>query len=153
MQQSYFDHYRRRWTLSRWIHRKLLTALQENLVFVRSAFSAINIIERWIAGEGPPMNDHVVVRADRAGFIDYYRPDLPGIRASRVADLVRYYREAPPTDARTWLHDLDAASAWVEKLALSFSASRRPTRAWRWTRPIFRATATGTPMRGARRRR
>ncbi|HEV7413225.1 MAG TPA: hypothetical protein VGP14_06165 [Casimicrobiaceae bacterium] len=116
MQQSYFDHYRRRWTLSRWIHRKLLTALQENLVFVRSAFSAINIVERWIAGEGPPMNDHVVVRADRAGFIDYHRPDLPGIRASRVAELVRYYREEPPTDSRTWLHDLDAASAWVEKI-------------------------------------
>jgi len=92
MQQSYFDHYRRRWTLSRWIHRKLLTALQENLVLVRSAFSATNIVERWIAGEGPPVNDHVLVRADRAGFIDYHQPDLPAIRASRLSaiEALRY---------------------------------------------------------------
>ncbi|MGH8713646.1 MAG: hypothetical protein ACREYB_06545 [Casimicrobiaceae bacterium] len=116
MQQSYFDHYRHRWTLARWIHRKLLTVLQEHLVFVRSAFAATGIVERWIAGEGPPMNDHVVVRADRAGFIDYHRPDLPGIRASRIADLARYYREEPPTDAKTWLNDLAAVSRWVERI-------------------------------------
>jgi len=90
--------------------------LQENLVLVRSPFAATNIVERWIAGEGPPVNDHVFVRADRAGFIDYHQPNLAFIRASRVADLVRYYREEPPTDARTWLHDLDAVSAWVEKI-------------------------------------
>jgi len=53
---------------------------------------------------------------DRAGFIDYHQPDLPAIRASRVRDLIRYYREEPATDARTWLHDLDAVSAWVEKI-------------------------------------
>jgi hypothetical protein len=116
MQQSYFDHYRHRWTLSRWIHRKLLTALQENLVLVRSAFAVTNIVERWIAGEGPPVNDHVIVRADRAGFIDYHWPDLPRIRASRIADLARYYREEPPTEAATWLRDLDTVSSWVEKI-------------------------------------
>jgi hypothetical protein len=116
MQQSYFDHYHHRWTLSRWIHRTLLTVLQEHLVFVRSAFALTNIVERWIAGEGPPMNDHVFVRADRVGFIDYHRPDLPGIRASRIADLVRYYREEPPTDAGTWLHDLETVTSWVEKI-------------------------------------
>lgn len=116
MQQSYFDHYRHRWTLARWIHRELLTVLQQHLVFVRSPFAATNIVERWMAGEGPPMNDHVVVRADRAGFIDYDRPDLPGIRASRIADLARYYREEPPTDAKTWLNDLATVSQWVDKI-------------------------------------
>lgn len=116
MQQSYFDHYRHRWTLARRIHRKLLTVLQEHLVFVRSAFAATNIVERWIAGEGLPLNDRVVVRADRAGFIDYRRPDLPGIRASRIADLARYYREEPPTDAKTWLSDLATVSTWIEKI-------------------------------------
>lgn len=116
MQQSYFDHYHHRWTLARRVHRKLLTVLQEHLVFVRSAFAITNIVERWIAGVGPPMNDHVVVRADRAGFIDYDRPDLPSIRASRIADLVRYYREEPPTDAKTWLADLATVSAWIEKI-------------------------------------
>lgn len=116
MQQSYFDHYRHRWTLARRIHRKLLTLLQENLIFVRSAFSATNIVERWIAGEGPPMNDSVVVRADRAGFIDYRRPDLPAIRASRIADLVRYYREDRPPDAQTWLDDLASVSTWIERI-------------------------------------
>ena len=116
MQQSYFDHYRHRWTLARRMHRALLTVLQEHLVFVRSAFALTNIVERRIAGEGPPVNDHVVVRADRAGFIDYHWPDLPRIRAARIADLVRYYRDEPPTDAATWLRDLDTVSAWVEKI-------------------------------------
>lgn len=116
MQRSYFDHYRHRWTFARWVHRKLLTLLQEHLVFVRSAFALTNVFERWVAGEGPPVNDHVVVRADRAGFIDYHWPDLPRIRASRIADLQRYYRDEPPTDARTWLRDLDTVSTWVEKI-------------------------------------
>ena len=116
MQQGYFDHYHRRWTTARRIHRELLTLLQEHLIFVRSAFSLTNIVQRWIAGEGPPMNDHVVVRADRAGFIDYHRPDLPGIRASRVAALARYYRDEPPDDPATWLANLATVSTWIEKI-------------------------------------
>ena len=46
MQQEYLDHYRRRWTLARRIHRLLLTRVQEHLVLARSSFSVINIVER-----------------------------------------------------------------------------------------------------------
>ena len=114
MQQSYFDHYRNRWTLARRIHRKLLTALQKRLVMVRSPFSIANMLERRIAGQGLPINDRIVVRADRAGFIDYHRPDLADIRAARIKDLARYYRDEPAVDASTWLSDLALVSSWVE---------------------------------------
>src|SRR5664279_4708607 len=116
MQQSYFDHYRNRWTLARLIHRRLLTGLQKRLVMVRSPFSLAGMLERRIAGTGLPINDRIVVHADRAGFIDYNRPDLAGIRNARIADLARYYREEPPDDASIWLKDLDAVSDWVRRI-------------------------------------
>src|SRR6202171_25685 len=54
MQQEYFDHYRRRWTLARRIHRSLLTFVQERLVLARSSFSLVNVVERWISGAAMP---------------------------------------------------------------------------------------------------
>lgn len=116
MQQGYIDHYRKRWTLARRIHRQLLTLLQEKLVLVRSTFSLPNIVERFLDGHGLPFNEHVVMRADRVGLLDYRRPDLAVIREARVAGLVAYYRDNPPTDAGTWLADLATVSAWVAKI-------------------------------------
>jgi len=87
MQQDYLDHYRHRWTLARRIHRVLLTPLQERLVLTRSSFSLVNLVERLVTGDGLPRNEHTVVRADRAGFVDYAHPDLAWTQAKRVMDL------------------------------------------------------------------
>jgi hypothetical protein len=116
MQQEYFDHYRRRWTLARRIHRSLLTFVQARLVLARSSFSLVNVVERWISGVGMPLNEHVVVRADRIGLVDYRHPDLGWTRAKRVADLEAYYRDNPPVPADVWLADLATVSEWIERI-------------------------------------
>ena len=116
MQQDYIDHYKKRWTLARRIHRTLLTELQERLVLVRSAFSAVNIAERLLGHHGMPLRDHTVVRADRVGFIDYHHPDLAWTHAKRVFDLKEYYRDNTPVPADEWLADLAIVSEWIERI-------------------------------------
>ena len=116
MQQDYVDHYRKRWSIARSIHRRLLTLLQERLVMVRSSFSLANIVERVIDGAGLPFNEHVVMRADRVGFIDYRHSDVAAIRAARVAAVVDYYRDNPPTPPQRWLAELATVSSWVAKI-------------------------------------
>ncbi|HEY8622502.1 MAG TPA: hypothetical protein VIM74_01435 [Casimicrobiaceae bacterium] len=116
MQQEYLEHYRHRWTLARRIHRSLLTWLQERLVLSRSSFSLTNAVERLISGAGLPLNEHVVVRADRVGLIDYRHPDLAWTHAKRVADLEAYYRDNPPVAADVWLSDLATVSVWIKRI-------------------------------------
>jgi hypothetical protein len=116
MQQEYFDHYRRRWTLARRIHRSLLTFVQERLVLARSSFSLVNVVERWIAGRGMPQNEHTIVRSDRVGLVDYHHPDLAWTRAKRVIDLTEYYRDNPPEPADVWLSDLAIVSGWIKRI-------------------------------------
>jgi hypothetical protein len=116
MQQDYLDHYRHRWTLARRIHRSLLTLLQERLVLSRSSFSLTNVVERLVSGDGMPLNEHVVVRADRVGRVDYRHPDLAWTHAKRVTDLEAYYRDNPPVAADVWLTDLALVSAWIKRI-------------------------------------
>jgi hypothetical protein len=116
MQQGYIDHYNKRWTLARRIHRTLLTELQKRLVLVRSAFSAVSVAERFLDHHGMPLNDHIVVRADRVGFIDYHHPDLAWTHAKRVFDLKEYYRDNSPTPPDEWLADLADVSEWIERI-------------------------------------
>jgi hypothetical protein len=116
MQQPELDHYRRRWTLARFVHRGLLTLLQERLVLMRSAFSFVNVGERLLAGDGLPRNEHVLVRADRAGFVDYKHPDLAWTHAKRVMDLEAYYRDNPPVAPEAWLADLATVSGWIRRI-------------------------------------
>ncbi len=116
MQQSEIDHFHKRWTLARRIHRELLTWLQERLVLMRSSFSLVNVVQRLIAGDGLPRNEHVFVRADRAGFIDYHHSDLAWTHAKRVLDLEAYYRDNPPQPAAAWLADLATVSQWVKRI-------------------------------------
>ena len=116
MQQEYIDHYKKRWTLARRIHRTLLTELQERLVLVRSDFSAVNIAQRFLNHHGMPLKDHTVVRADRVGFIDYRHPDLAWTHEKRVFDLKNYYRDNTPTPPDEWLADLAVVSEWIERI-------------------------------------
>ncbi len=116
MQQEYLDHYRRRWTLARRIHRSLLTWVQERLVFARSSFSLVNVAERLIAGVGMPRHEHIVVHADRVGLVDYHHPDLAWTHAKRVIDLEEYYRDNPPDAADVWLSDMATVSKWIVRI-------------------------------------
>ncbi|TMH21588.1 MAG: hypothetical protein E6H64_07665 [Betaproteobacteria bacterium] len=117
MQQGYVDHYRRRWTLAREIHRRLLTFVQERLVLAGSRFSAIYLIQRLLEGHPLPVNDYYyVLREDRSGSADYHRSDVTAIRAARVADLAAYYRDNPPTDPDVWRKDLTPVSEWVQRI-------------------------------------
>ena len=116
MQQPWLNHYRDRWSRARRIHREIATVLQEHFVLLRSPFSVANLVRRYLAGQGLPFNDYVVLRADRVGFLDYRRTDIAAIRNRRVADLETYYRENPPPDAATWLQDLTAVSEWVRRI-------------------------------------
>jgi hypothetical protein len=116
MQQSWIAHYGDRWSRARWIHREIATWLQERVVFLRSPFSLANLARRWLAGIGLPFNDYVVLRRDRVGFLDYRRTDVAAIKSRRVADLELYYRENPPPDPATWLHDLEEVSGWVRRI-------------------------------------
>ncbi len=116
MQQPWFDHYRHRWTLARRIHRALLTPLQEHLVFIRSPFALVQIVRRWLADYGPPINDYVRIRRDRLGLLDYRRTDVDAIRDRRIADLRDYYRDNPPDPPAQWLDALQQVSAWVRTI-------------------------------------
>ena len=116
MQQPWIAHYRDRWSRARWIHREITTRLQEQFVFLRSPFSLANLGRRFLAGIGLPFNDYVVLRGDRVGFVDYRRTDVAAIRSRRIADLESYYRDNPPPDAASWLHDLDDVSGWVRRI-------------------------------------
>lgn len=116
MQQGELDHYKRRWTLARFIHRTLLTRLQERLVLMRSQFSFVSLGERLLVGDGLPRNDHVLLRADRAGFVDYHHPDLAWTHAKRVIDLENYYRDNPPVAPGTWLAELATVSDWIRRI-------------------------------------
>ena len=154
MQQEYFDHYRRRWTLARRIHRALLTFVQERLVLARSSFSMVNMVERWISGVGMPLNEHVVVHADRVGLIDYRHPDLTWTRAKRVADLEAYYRDNPPVPADVWLSDLATVSGWIERIdkrggRVVFFREPASGKACCSTKLIFPAASTGTLTRAS----
>jgi hypothetical protein len=117
MQQPWFDHFKHRWSLARRIHRELLTPLQEHLVFIRSPFAWVQIVRRWIAGYGPPINDYVRIRRDRLGLLDYRRTDVDAIRERRIVDLREYYRDNPPDAPDAWLAALDAeVSPWVRTI-------------------------------------
>jgi hypothetical protein len=78
MQQEYLDHYRRRWTLARRIHRLLLTGVQEHLVLARSSFSLVNMVERMIAGRGMPQNEHASFALDASDCSIITIPTSPG---------------------------------------------------------------------------
>ncbi len=116
MQQHYLKHYHDRWSIARRIHRQIESALQERLVFMRSAFSAVNLARRFLAGFGMPFNDYVVLRPDRIGFLDYRRTNVAAIKARRIEDLEAYYKEFPPPPPDVWLHDLDEVSAWARRI-------------------------------------
>ncbi|MEO5699785.1 MAG: hypothetical protein ABIS17_17720 [Casimicrobiaceae bacterium] len=113
MQQPWLDHYRQRWTLARRFHRMLLTPLQQHLVFMRSPFAVVEIVRRWLAGYGPPINDYVFMRPDRLGKLDYRRTNVDAIRDRRIADLREYYRTTPPDPPEAWLAALEQVSTWV----------------------------------------
>ena len=116
MQRPWFDHYRNRWSLARRIHRMLLTPLQQHLVFIRSPFAVVQIVRRWLAGYGPPINDYVVMRPDRLGLLDYRRTNVAAIRERRIADLRDYYRDNVPDPPQAWLAALEEVSAWVRTI-------------------------------------
>lgn len=116
MQEPWFDHYRQRWTRAREIHRRLLTPLQEHLVFVRSPFAIVQMVRRQLADYGLPINDYVVLRPDRLGKIDYRRTDVDAIRDRRLADLQEYYRDNPPDPAAQWLNALSTVSQWTRTI-------------------------------------
>jgi hypothetical protein len=117
MQQGYVDHYHRRWTLARRIHRKLLTLVQERFILAGSRFSAIYMIQRLLEGHPLPVNNYYyVLREDRSGAADYHRSDVAAIRAARVADHAAYYRDNPPTDPDVWRKDLTLVSEWVRRI-------------------------------------
>jgi hypothetical protein len=116
MQQEYIDHYRRRWTLARRVHRSILTWVQERIVISRASFALTNLVERLITNDGLPRNDHVVVHADRAGLVDYRHPDLARTHAMRVTGLKAYYRDNPPVAPDAWLADLATVSAWIRRI-------------------------------------
>jgi hypothetical protein len=116
MQQPWIDHYQRRWTFARKVHRLLLSPLQQYLVFMRSPFAWVALARRELAGYGMPFNDYLVMRADRVGFLDYRRTNVEAIRHQRIVDLVDYYRDYPPAPPRQWLADLGQVSAWVEAI-------------------------------------
>ncbi len=116
MQQPWIDHYEHRWTLAREIHRRLLTPLQQHLVFVRSPFAMVQMVRRQLANYGLPINDYVVLRPDRMGELDYRRTNVDAIRDRRVLDLREYYRDNPPEPATQWLGELSEVSAWVRAI-------------------------------------
>jgi hypothetical protein len=116
MQQGELDHYKRRWTLARFIHRTLLTGLQERLVLMRSEFSIVRLGERLLAGDGLPRKDYARLRADRGGFAAFYHADLAWTSAKRVFDLENYYRENPPIPPEAWLADLATVSNWIRRI-------------------------------------
>jgi hypothetical protein len=58
----------------------------------------------------------VILRSDRAGFVDYHHPDLAWTHAKRVIDLENYYRDNPPVPAETWLADLATVSDWIRRI-------------------------------------
>src|SRR5262249_5420300 len=103
-------------SLARKIHRQFETLLQEHLVFMRSAFSAAGMAQRFLAGFGMPFNDYVVLRADRVGFLDYRRTNVEAIKARRIADLEAYYKDFPPPPAVEWVRDLTEVSEWVRRI-------------------------------------
>lgn len=118
MQQGYVDHYRRRWTLARQIHRWLLTFVQERLVLAGARFSAVYMIRRLLEGHTLPVNDSFsALREDRSGSLDYQRSDVAAIRAVRVAELAAYYRDNPPPGPDAWRQDLAQVSEWVRRIA------------------------------------
>jgi len=116
MQQPWFDHYEHRWTMARRIHRALLTPLQQHFVFIRSPFAWVQILRRYLAGYGPPINDYVVILPDRLGVLDYRRTDVAAIRERRIADLREYYRDNRPDPPAQWLAALDQVSTWVRMI-------------------------------------
>lgn len=116
MQQPWVDHYRHRWTLARKIHRVLLTPLQEHLVLIRSPFSAVQMLRRKLAGFGLPVNDYVVMQADRLGLLDYRRTNIAAIRERRLLDLADYYRDNPPDPPEKWLADLEPVTQWIRTI-------------------------------------
>ncbi|MEP7062131.1 MAG: hypothetical protein ABI881_07015 [Betaproteobacteria bacterium] len=116
MQQPWIDHYQRRWTFARKVHRLLLSPLQQYLVFMRSPFAWVALARRELAGQGMPFNDYLVMRWDRVGFLDYRRTNIEAIRHQRIVDLIDYYRDYPPAPPKRWLDDLRQVSAWVEAI-------------------------------------
>jgi len=116
MQRDYVQHYRVRWSLARELHRRLLTPLQENFVLMRSQFALVNVVKRWMAGYGLPINEHMIFRADRVGFVDYRHPGLDTLRQARVDGLAEWYRDHPAAPPETWLRDLAPVSEWVDEI-------------------------------------
>jgi hypothetical protein len=117
MQQAYVDHYQRRWTLAREIHRLLLSFVQERVVFANSRFSAIYQIQRLMEGYLLPANGYYyTMRRDRSGSADYHRSDAVTIRAIQVAGLTAYYHDNPPPSPEIWRKDLPLVSGWVRRI-------------------------------------
>lgn len=112
-QQPWFDHYAKRWTFARKLHRLLLTPLQEHLALMRFRFAWAQMLRRQLRGAGLPINDYVHLRADRLGMIDYSRADVAAIRELRIRDVRKYPRGEP---AAQWLQALEQVSQWVRTI-------------------------------------
>ena len=85
-------------------------------MFIRSPFAWVQIVRRWLADYGPPINDYVVIRPDRLGLLDYRRTNVAAIRERRIADLREYYRDNRPDPPEQWVSALGQVSTWVRTI-------------------------------------
>jgi hypothetical protein len=115
LQQPYVKNYRQ-WTLSRDMHRRLLSVWQQRAVIARSDFSLLRSLVRWWNREPEPFHPYSWMTASREGFIDYTLTDTSVHRRELEAHLAKYNGHLPGPLPDEWRADLVQAKSWVNAI-------------------------------------
>jgi len=116
LQQPYVLHYHRQWTISRDLHRRLLSFWQRHAVIARSDFSLVRSLVRQWNGEPEPFHPYLWLDELRAGFIDFSRTDPTAHRRELEAHLAQYHGQLPHAPVEAWRADLAQVKTWVSAI-------------------------------------
>jgi hypothetical protein len=116
LQQPWVDHYHRQWTISRDLHRRLLSHWQQHAVIARQDFSLVRSLVRYLNNEPEPFRPYMRMTAMREGGIDYSNTDTSVHRRELQAHLDKHGGRLPGPPPDEWLADVSAARPWVQAI-------------------------------------
>ena len=109
MSAPWVRHYHRDFGPQRRLERRMLTALQNELVVVGSPFNLVRRLEGWL-DDRPPPRHYTTLLDDRTIAAEYERADVPGLREHFTRALAADYDKHPPPSPERWRDDLERIS-------------------------------------------
>lgn len=116
MQKKYIDFYHNDWTLSKAVHRFLLSYWQNTLVVGNADFSATKSVVRYLENQPMPSKNNVAIDPDRNSGLDFSMVDSQALILSFADGLRADLDNNPPLPPDSWLTDLELVALAAEKI-------------------------------------